>query len=379
LPEIRTLARNLARSAAWPIWQRIWVRVERRIASVEARISPQEAQLGTLEARLGALEAQLVPQEGRLAALEGGWRQQVPAFLNAVGTVDAFAHQLVRQRQQTGATLETIARQLEEVAVQSGQAAQRLEEMAAQRLEALAAQSQSTDALAGRLDAEIDQTRTRLDNGDASIGALWERIEFVRREVLFEMAHGSGRTGQDAAPQVASRILAQEKVDAARAAGALRLNLGCGHIALPDHVNVDMRELPGVDVLAEVGALPFEPESVDAIASAHLLEHFPQEMLRRRLLPHWFGLLRPGGRFNAVTPDAAAMLAAAGAGTYPFEDFREVVFGAQDYAGDYHYNLFTPDSLRALLEEAGFRDVAVPVAGRRNGKCFEFEISARRP
>ena len=140
-----------------------------------------------------------------------------------------------------------------------------------------------------------------------------------------------------------------------------------------------MRELPGVDVVAEVGDLPFAAGRVDAIASAHLLEHFPQETLRRRLLPYWFNLLRPGGSFRAVTPDAAAMLAGAGAGTYAFEEFREVVFGAQDYPGDYHYNLLTPDSLRGLLAEAGFQDIEVPVAGRRNGKCFEFEITARRP
>jgi len=72
------------------------------------------------------------------------------------------------------------------------------------------------------------------------------------------------------------------------------------------------------------------------------------------------------------------MLAGASAGTYDFDDFREVVFGSQDYAGDYHFNLFTPDSMHRMLQEAGFADIEIPVAGRRNGKCFEFEISARR-
>ena len=46
-----------------------------------------------------------------------------------------------------------------------------------------------------------------------------------------------------------------------------------------------MRDLPGVDVVAKAGDLPFEPGSVDEIYSAHLLEHFPQEAMRRRLLP----------------------------------------------------------------------------------------------
>jgi hypothetical protein len=29
------------------------------------------------------------------------------------------------------------------------------------------------------------------------------------------------------------------------------------------------------------------------------------------------------------------------------------------------------------MQEAGFADITVPVQGRPNGKCFEFEIAAR--
>ncbi len=159
----------------------------------------------------------------------------------------------------------------------------------------------------------------------------------------------------------------------------VRINLGCGHIALPDYLNVDQRDLPGIDLVTSVDRLPFEAGEVEEIYSAHLLEHFPQEAMRRRLLPYWASLLRPGGIFRAVTPDAAAMLKAMTTGTYDFEEFREVLFGAQDYEGDYHYNLFTPESLAQLLEEAGFHHIRVLAAGRRNGKCFEFELTAVWP
>lgn len=73
------------------------------------------------------------------------------------------------------------------------------------------------------------------------------------------------------------------------------------------------------------------------------------------------------------------MLAHFAAGDYPFHDFREALFGAQDYNGDFHFNMFLPRSLEALLVEAGFTDILVPVQGRRNGLCYEFEINARRP
>lgn len=389
-----------------PVWRRVWARVENRAAATDARFAPVEARLAELdarsapvsarlgsgearmeaaearlgsadarlgsgEARLAAAEARLEPLEARLAVLEGAWRQHVPSFLNAVGTVAAFGHEVARLRRDATSQAERVGAALEE-----GRRAAEHSLGEAARL-----RDQVEARLAGLPDGAA--VATRLDNADASIRSLWERVEFVRREIMFEIQHGQGggppeAVAADGARRVEPRVVAAEKVAEARAAGSLRLNLGCGHIALPDYVNVDMRELPGVDVVAEAGDLPFEPGSVDEIFSAHLLEHFPQEAVRRRLLPYWRGLLRPGGAFRAVTPDAAAMLSAAGEGAYPFEDFREVVFGAQDYAGDFHYNLFTPDSLGGLLRETGFGEVEVPVAGRRNGKCFEFEISARR-
>ena len=380
--------RSLARSAILPIvrpaWRKIWARVETRVALVETRFAPLQNQTATLETRLslignrlppvesrtGQIENRLAPVEDRLApiedrlapiearllALDEAWRRHIPEFLNAVGTVSAFAHELRRSQVLVDGRL--------------GDAGTRLDS-AGTRLD-------DADTRLNDADTRLNDADTRLGNADASISSIWERIEFVRREILFEMAHGSGQASAAAVPRTAARIVSSEKVASAKAQGTLRLNLGCGHIALPDHVNVDMRDLPGVDVIAEVDDLPFEPNSVDEIFSAHLLEHFPQEAMRQRLLPYWFGLLRPGGLFRAVTPDAAAMLAGAGGGTYGFEDFREVVFGAQDYVGDYHFNLFTPDSLGRLLEGAGFRDIQIPVAGRRNGKCFEFEVTATR-
>ena len=61
-----------------------------------------------------------------------------------------------------------------------------------------------------------------------------------------------------------------------------------------------------------------------------------------------------------------------------FDEFRTVVFGGQEYDGDFHYNLLTPDSLAGLLNNAGFSDVVVVDRGRRNGLCLEFEITAVR-
>ncbi len=323
------LLRPLRRRIERPIWKRISKQIEPRLGSMQERLD----------------------------RLEAGWRQHVPAFLNAVSTVGAFGHELSRNRKE----VDDLRRRHEDVSSEIPLRLQKVQTELTERSEAL-----------------HGEFRNFAHNTDGSIAKLWERIEFVRREIMFEMAYGGAAVKRGQA-KPAGRIVNQDRVDEQRRAGHVRLNIGCGHIPLDGYINVDMRELPGVDIVAEAADIPVEPGSISEIFSAHLMEHFPQEEIRRRLLPYWRDLLVEGGLFRAIVPDGEAMLAGAAAGTYPFEDFREVLFGAQDYDGDFHYNMFTPESLSILLQEAGFRDVVVPVKGRPNGKCFEFEIQATRP
>jgi hypothetical protein len=109
-----------------------------------------------------------------------------------------------------------------------------------------------------------------------------------------------------------------------------------------------------------------------------LLEHFPQEQLSRELLPYYRNLIKPGGQFHAVVPDAGAMIREYNKGNYPYDDMREVMYGAQDYDGDFHFNMFTPDSLSKLLVDAGFSNPTIMASGRKNGRCYEFEIRAEK-
>lgn len=274
------------------------------------RIARKANRVLQFDQRIGALEQ-------RLQALE----QHLPAFLNAVSSVGAFGFELHQQR-------ETLQR-------------------------------------------EILNVQEPIERHASDIVNLWARIEFIRKEILYEMKYGQIGSSGEFHPRVAS----PERVTAALE-GKLRINLGCGHVPLNDYINIDRRDLPGVDIIAEVGNLPFESGSVHEIFLAHVLEHFPQEQLRR-LLPYWRSLLMPRGVFHAIVPDGQAMLDGIAAGTYSFADFRLVLFGAQEYNGDYHFNLLTPGSLTDLLKEAGFNSITVPIKGRKNDVCYEFEIYAQ--
>ncbi|MFL9992598.1 DUF4214 domain-containing protein [Paraburkholderia sediminicola] len=208
----------------------------------------------------------------------------------------------------------------------------------------------------------------------ASLDSAYNRIEFIRREALFEMRYGAAGAFAKA-PEVAARIINVQRVDAARA-GILKLNVGCGHLPMDDYINIDRREVQGIDVIAEATQIPFAQHEVGVIRAAHLIEHFPQEQLRREVLPHWRHLLKERGKLNLIVPDVEHMFTEYYRGTYPYENFREVLFGGQEYGGDFHYNMFMPSQLTMLLSEAGFKTVRWLARGRVNGQCFEMELEA---
>ena len=161
--------------------------------------------------------------------------------------------------------------------------------------------------------------------------------------------------------------------------GALKINLGSGNKLVEGYMNIDFRELPGIDVVSEVDNLPFLPETLDEIASAHLVEHFRQYELKTRLLPYWYSLLKPGGMLRITCPNWQAMINQLNAGEMSIDQFKLLTFGGQDYEGNDHFAMYTPESLTAILETVGFVTVETLVEDRDNGGCPEMEILAVRP
>jgi hypothetical protein len=85
-----------------------------RRAAVEAMRSAEERAEG---AKAERLQTDLAALDRRLKELEAGWRQHVPAFLNAVSSVGAFAHQQARLQRELEALrgdLDTAARKAAE-------------------------------------------------------------------------------------------------------------------------------------------------------------------------------------------------------------------------------------------------------------------------
>lgn len=307
------------------------------------------------EERLDALEARGRELSERLAAMD----RHMPAVLNAIASTNGTARLLRRETDELATRLSSTDDRLSAVLGCLSDDIAKLFEHVRDDLWPLQAKAAGLDGL--------------YDTSEW----LVKRIETVRAELMHELRYSTGAIGEQRQRAVEARVVNPAALPADGAAP--RLNIGCGHLPVEGYINVDMRELPGVDVVAAVDDLPFDPGSVGEIFSSHVLEHFPQRALQRQLLPYWHGLLVPGGTFRAVVPDIAAMIDQYRNGDITFENFRAVAYGGQEYEGDFHHTAFTPESLTTLLTGAGFADVSVVERGRVNGDCLEFEVVARRP
>ena len=206
-----------------------------------------------------------------------------------------------------------------------------------------------------------------------NVGQIIEIVRLEsRRQVEGQPPAGAAATLNQTTP----RLIAPQRL---LAMGAnIRLNLGCGLIPIASYFNIDARELPGVDMIAEARSLPFCPGTVAEIYAAHLVEHFTEAELKSVVLPGWHRILRTGGLLRIVVPDAEGMIQAFSRGQCPFENLREVTFGSQDYPGNYHYTMFSRESLRGLLRSSGFAVGEYTAVGRPNGLCLEMEINAAK-
>jgi hypothetical protein len=208
---IKSSVKKMAR----PLMGRFYARTDN---AIEARVVPLSA---GIEARQGATDVRLDTAEAELLAL----RTDIEAFSRYLPTV------------------------INTIASQNATGREHERRMA---------------ALTERID-RIQEATGRMDSD------LTARLEFIRREMMFEQRYE--RETRPAAESVEPSVVNQAKLDAM--GDRIRLNVGAGHVAKEDYLNVDTRELPGIDIVADVRGLPFEPEELDEIYSAHVLEHFP--------------------------------------------------------------------------------------------------------
>lgn len=230
-----------------------------------------------------------------------------------------------------------------------------------------------------RIDDELEGIWKHNRETNQNLDSVWRTYNTMRQEVFYEIDHrtrAAAVVSGDTTAVVTPKILpkAAEKIKAQ--GGKIRLNLGSGNLSVEGYLSVDARELSNVDVVADISKLPYEQGSVDEIFSAHLIEHFTRQRMEKELLPYWKSLLKTGGVFRVIFPDLEAMLQAYEAGEMDFNLLATLIMGGQDYQLDYHYAVYSPQLVVAMLQNAGFHDIQIVEQGRKNGGCRETEIVA---
>lgn len=148
------------------------------------------------------------------------------------------------------------------------------------------------------------------------------------------------------------------------------LDLGCGDRPYEDGrgwVHLDERPLQHVDINAKIEDIEIHvrPDSVDEIRATHVLEHFPWHDTVD-VLRSWHGRLKPGiGSVYIEVPNLSwqarelAVLENQDVEAGRDLEIVNLIFGDQDYPGNFHKTGFTQRTLGDSLRGAGFVDVNV--------------------
>lgn len=176
--------------------------------------------------------------------------------------------------------------------------------------------------------------------------------------------------------------------------GVIKLHLGCGNNPLKGFINVDIRDLPGVDFIDDVSKLTyFTNETADLIYTAHVLEHIGRREYLD-VLKRWFDILKPNGVLRISVPDFEAVVE-------HYNEHKDLailrgfLYGGQTYPENYHYCAWDFETIKKDLLSIGFKEVArydwrktehsdvddfsqayLPHMDKENGKLMSLNIEA---
>lgn len=131
---------------------------------------------------------------------------------------------------------------------------------------------------------------------------------------------------------------------------ATRIDIGVGDAPAIGYTHVDIQAKPHVDVIADARNLPFDDESMEEVRNSHLIEHFRRSEVDA-LLDEWIRVLKIGGMLRIICPDFRDIARKFVSGQIDTRQALLWTFGGQLDDYDYHYWLYTPESLSELFNK----------------------------
>lgn len=148
----------------------------------------------------------------------------------------------------------------------------------------------------------------------------------------------------------------------------IKLNLGCGTDVREGFLNIDVRNLPNVDIVSTLENLPFEDNYADLIVAQDVLEHFCRIELGR-VLEEIKRVLKIGGILEIRVPDCEQILNKYKWGELQLDHALAYLYGGQDYVENVHKNGFTKANTKYIMEYFGFEVLELYTCDATNLKC----------
>ena len=136
----------------------------------------------------------------------------------------------------------------------------------------------------------------------------------------------------------------------------MKLHVGCGNVILSGWTNLDIDNIPGVNIVDDAAVLSkISDESCDIIYACHVLEHFGRHEVGN-VLKIWNKKLKKNGILRLAVPDFQKVIQ-----WYQknpeLEDVTGLTVGGQKTKYDFHKVIFDKKKLTNLLTNSGFYDV----------------------
>ena len=139
----------------------------------------------------------------------------------------------------------------------------------------------------------------------------------------------------------------------------MKLNLGCGDRPIPGFINIDAKNMEGLDIISDIRTLPmFESDSIDLIYASHVIAYFdPREV--SLVIDEWKRVIKSGGILRISTPNLESLIK-----IYKITgDINKIIgplYGRMMLGKEsiYHKQVFDRTSLVRLLTNCGFSSIA---------------------
>lgn len=136
----------------------------------------------------------------------------------------------------------------------------------------------------------------------------------------------------------------------------MKLHVGCGNVILPGWTNVDLEDLPGIDLQDDIRELKkIKNGQCDIIYASHVLEHVGRNEFEE-VIKTWNKKLRMGGILRIAVPDFEKVIKWYQK-THNILDITGLVSGGQKTEYDYHQMIFDKKFLSEILEKCGFDNI----------------------